>query len=312
MRATTPDHLTTALAGVVLVIGTVLLATGLGWALRHYVPIALPPEIPATARVHFAGSGVDTARALEALAALPRARRKALIASLRANLVSLPDWLAGMRAAPYPLVCLGERHAAATRRFIGTRLLPGLPADVLMLEESATRMARLNLLHQESGPPLLLGAPILDVLLGARRANPGVIVEGIDETPVQKILREEENIGTRDYSIVVNFRSHFRPGKRHVILFGALHCSTFPGWMFERLRHEETRLSPAQMLNVTVLARHDDRAIESFANFIENVGIGTPTFVVAHTHRLDPIIYRWFPMLKLFFAPFRAAVVFGS
>ena len=80
----------------------------------------------------------------------------------------------------------------------------------------------------------LLGADIMNVLRTVRARNPNVQIFGIEETDGQQ-KEQNSHSGSRAQSIAQNFWSRYRPGRRHLILFGALHCTNEPNWLSKRL-----------------------------------------------------------------------------
>jgi hypothetical protein len=159
----------------------------------------------------------------------------------------------------------------------------------------------------------LLGANIADIIRAARVRNPDVEMAGIEETKAQRIARQRlAGPGTRDESILNNFWRYFRYGRRQVILFGALHCMDRDQWLYGRIR----RLAPArvvdQMLNVRVVARHQEGSIEALVYFLEKIGVDRDDFVIADAQAVHPLIYDWFELLGVMLEDFTVLVVFQS
>ncbi|MGI9301806.1 MAG: hypothetical protein ACR2RB_03730 [Gammaproteobacteria bacterium] len=262
------------------------------------------PETPESDKPTILRSGHPTypsvgANALEAFTKLPDAERHAVRENLESNLLTFDEWLEQIRQVDYQIVCLGEDHEEATRRFLARKFFPEIETDVLLLEATPTEMVAINKgLHRDKSRIALLDADIAGVIRSAREANPAVILGGIEETRRQQSARyDQEGDASRDDSIVANFRSAFEPNHRHIILFGALHCSNRPDWLFERVR----ALTPAtadKTLNVRVMGDHQDGLLESFVLFLEGAGIERTDFVIDDTRALHPRIFEWFSLMR--------------
>ncbi len=131
---------------------------------------------------------------------------------------------------------MGELHWEATRAFLAAHFFPAYGMDVLLLEATPEKLEGL-IKRMEAGRTYfpLLGADILNVLRAVKRRNPDVRISGIEETEEQQRTGRGRS-GSRDISIFENFQAEFRPGMRHVILFGALHPWIYTA--FERLSRQ--------------------------------------------------------------------------
>jgi hypothetical protein len=299
-----------------LVVAAVLVLLGLAWiaaewAWLHYVPSPTPIEVPVDAFVQNAGYEVMAAQAVDAVDALPASQRRALVENLRANVGDLDVELARLSESRLMILCIGEHHMAATRRFLAEIMLPGLAIDVLLLEISSDELPEIiSQIDAGLAEVPLLGEDIAAIVRSAQRANPAIVIAGIDESASQKAQRVHRKRGSRDVSIAGNLRSHIRRNKRHAVLFGALHCADQPNWMYRRIRLGERRVNRAEIRNVNVIGEHQEGTLEAFVSFLHSVGIERRNFMIADTGALDRLIFTWFPALTNSFLRFDAVIVF--
>ena len=277
------------------------------------MPSPQPIEPRADAFVLHVGYEPLASNAIDAFASLPERRRQRVYENLRTNLGSIDEGLAELASTHVAILCIGEHHAGSTRRFVADSLLPALAVDVLLLEAPSDRM-QLMLEEIDAGVPevLLLGEDIAAVVRSARRANPSVIVAGIDESDAQKAQRIHRGEGSRDRAITANLRSHLGRRKRHAVLFGALHCADQPNWMYRRVILGERRIARENIRNVNVIGEHQEGSIEAFLEFIHVIGLERRNFMLTTTHALDPFIYSWFPALTRSFLRFDSVIVFAE
>lgn len=238
--------------------------------------------------------------ALQRFAELPESNQAVVKANLERNLISTEQWLAALQRSQYKVLCLGEDHEEATRQFLAEALFAELTFHVLLLEATSDEVARI-VKRVDAGKPYvpLLDANIARVIRAARRKNPGVILEGIEETKRQRKQRKHtDRPGLRDDSIVKNFWDKYRAGERHAILFGALHCTDRPNWLFGRVRTMAPGPVADKMLNIRVVGEHQDGLLEAFVFFLDEIGVARRNFVIADTRSLHPLIFRWFSLLE--------------
>ncbi len=299
-----------------LIVASVLVLLGLAWAVAdwarvNFVPSPKPRELPADAFVRHAGYEGLATRAMAAFDAMPESRRRAFIENLENNLGELDGELARLDDSRLSILCVGESHLGATRRFLAESVFPALAVDVLLLEIAddalLTMMSRID--SGEAEVPLL-GVDIAAVVGAARRARPGVVIAGIDESASQKAQRVHRGYGSRDISIAGNLRSHLRRGKRHAVLFGALHCADQPNWMYRRIQLGEHRVSREEIRNVNIIGEHQDGTLEAFLAFIHAIGVERRQFMVADVAALDRLVFTWFPGLTRSFQRFDSVIVF--
>ena len=299
-----------------LIVASVSILLGLAWitaqwARLNFVPSPAPIEIPADAFVRHAGYEESATKAIEAFDAMPAGRRRALVENLRANLGGLHEELRRLNASRLTILCIGERHMTTTRRFLAEVVLPALTIDVLLLETPSDALPEImSQIDADQAQVDLLDADIAAIVRSARRSNPGIVIAGIDESASQKAQRVHRKRGSRDISIAGNLRSHIRRGKRHAVLFGALHCADQPNWMYRRVRLGEHRVKREEIRNVNVIGEHQDGALEAFLAFIRAIGVARRSFLIADTSALDGSIFTWFPALTRSFLRFEAVIVF--
>ena len=118
----------------------------------------------------------------------------------------------------------------------------------------------------------MLDADIMNVLRTARAKNPDVRICGIEETEEQQ-KKQRRHSGSRDTSIAHNFWNRYQAGRRHVILFGALHCTNDPNWLFGHLYGQAPLPLKNRMVNARVLEEHQNGPVEAFVFFLDELGI---------------------------------------
>jgi len=255
---------------------------------------------PPRERIRFPEHHPWAERAVARVAALPPKERAELTAALRRSMQPFADWLAALNRAPAAILCIGENHEPYLRRFLADRLFATLKADVLLLEATPREVRRIRS-RVEGGEErvMLLEADIARLLRSTLKANPGLAVDGIEERPAQRSSRIAEGTGSRESSIESNFRARYRPGRRHVVLYGAFHCSHRGGWLFQRLRKRLPADVPIDtVLNVRVAWEHVEAPFEAFVHFLDEIGIAPGDFVIADPTSLPPEIDEWFPFLS--------------
>lgn len=254
-------------------------------------------------------------QALEKYGALDAGQQARFRDNLQDKLVTVESWANDLERDGFSILCIGEDHIDLTRDYLARELFTRISLDVLLLEATPSEVR--NLLHQvDSGQTQikLLGAEIGDIVRQVRAKNPEVSFAGIEETQTQKDERlSGERAGIRDDSIVKNVWANFVPGKRHAILFGAIHCNNWPKWLYQRMR----ATAPAEALNgirnLRVVERKQDSLVDPFLLFLDEIGIERRDFVVADTKGLDPLLLRWFSlMVPQIFSQYETILVFRS
>jgi hypothetical protein len=299
------------LVGCILVILGIFLAMGYQWAKENFVPSPLPPARPTEGKVRYPEIDYLRENALRNFSEIPAFERQQLRDSLSAAITTLDSWLERVSRAPPELVCVGESHDDLTRSFLALRFFSKYPVDVLMLETTPDDLAILFKLIESGSPRLsILEADMAEVIRAARKRNAKVSIHGIEESRTQRTARFKGGGGSREESIFENFRAHFREGKRHAVLYGALHCLAESPWFFSRVRAIDHGLDIGHTLSVNVVNAHGSGETEAFVNFLENVGIPAPPFVIPHTSMLHAELYAWFPQLTQSFRQYDAVIVY--
>lgn len=299
------------LYGCILVILGVFLAMGYQWAMENFVPSPPPKVRPVKGTVRYPEIDYLRVNALRELSAIPAFERQQVRHSINAAITSLAAWLSRIRGAQPEVICVGESHEDETRRFLAQHFFPKYPVDALMLEITQEDLdILLKLIDSGSRRLSLLEADVADVIRAVRNANDQVSIHGIEETRSQMIARFQARTGSREDSIFANFRGNFRRGKRHAVLYGALHCTDSPSWFFGHLRELNDSGAIKSVLSVNVVSAHESGETEAFVNFLRALELQQPPFVVPRTDGLHPEVYAWFPQLSRTFRQYDAVIVF--
>lgn len=273
----------------------VMLVSGYQW---YQAEFPQPPE------ARLSGAQVDYPRARrvgrEALgdfARLAPAEQEAVLVTLARTVVSPERWLAHLRRADHGILCIGEIHEPDTRAFLAEFFFRRYAVDRLLLEARPPELERIErqvAAGREYTP--LLDADIGAIIRQARTANPDVRIHGIEETSEQYHARQTAE-GSRERSLAHNFWQHFRPGARHVVLYGALHCADERGWLYRYLRTQSGARRAVAMRNVQVLGEYQFEPLAALLYFLDHIGIAPGHFVIEDTRRLHPLLRDWFALL---------------
>ena len=292
----------TALQIALIVLGVPLLAIALiqGHTLYMDLTRPAPPWPPPAEPIQFPAHHQWAERALVKFAALPPPERAALLAGLKRGLRPFPEWLAALNRRPLAILCVGESHEPYLRRFLAERLFPTLKADVLLIEATAHEARRLRTrVEAGSDAVMLLEADVARLLRSALAANPALVIDGIEERHEQISERHRQGTGSREGSIDANLRVRYRPGHRHVVLYGAFHCSHRGGWLFRRLlKQPPPDASAESLLNLRVAWEHLEAPFEAFVYFLDELGFPPGDFVITDPETLPAEIDDWFPFLS--------------
>ena len=210
----------------------------------------------------------------------------------------MKQWLIHLGQSDYQIICMGELHKESTRNFLAEEFFAKFSTDVLLLEATSKDLKRL-IKRMDAGRDYfpLLDADIMKILRSVNNRNPAIKIRGIEETDEQQKGRHGHSI-SRDQSIALNFWDRFQPGRLHLILFGALHCTNEPNWLFKNLCNQASLHLKERMLNVRVLGEHQNGPVEAFVYFLDEIGIEKKHFVIPNTNSLHPRIYEMFQMLN--------------
>ena len=255
---------------------------------------------PPRERIQFPEHHPWAERALARVAALPPEERAELIAVIERAIQPFPDWLAELNRKPVAVLCVGENHEPYLRRFLADRVFATLKADVLLLEATQREAGRIRARVEDGDEHvMLLEADIARLLRNSLEANPGLVIDGIEERPEQRSARIDAASGSREGSIETNFRARYQPGRRHVVLYGAFHCSHQGGWLFRRLRERPPPDAPAETLvNLRVAWQHLEAPFEAFMHFLDEIGLAPGDFVITDPATLPAEFADWFPFLS--------------
>ena len=260
-----------------------------------------PTRPPAPEKIEKIQHPYHHQQALQAMAdfkKLPQPEQDRIRTGLDSNLIPVEEWVQGLNQSEYHVICLGEAHEESTRSFLAEEIFVKLDLDVFLLEATPRELERIYK-RLDSGRDYfpLLGADLLAVLRAVKARNPNIKIHGIEQTDQQ--ARDQAGLsGARDQAIAANFWDKQEPGRRNVILFGALHCADETNWLYSNLRSPAPSAMRDRMLNACVLGEHQSGPLEAFIFFLDNLGIPKKDFVISDTKALPPKIYELFQPLK--------------
>jgi len=257
-----------------------------------------PTKPPSSERIHYPFYHQEVANALKRFYRLPESEKAVIKKNLESSLISMEQWLTHLGQSDYQIICMGELHKESTRNFLAEEFFAKFSTDVLLLEATPKDLKRL-IKRMDAGRDYfpLLDADIMKILRSVNDRNPAIKIWGIEETDEQQKGQHGHSI-SRDQSIAHNFRDRFQPGRLHIILFGALHCTNEPNWLFKNLCNQASLHLKERMLNVRVLGEHQNGPVEAFVYFLDEIGIEKKHFVIPNTNSLHPRIYELFQMLN--------------
>ena len=266
------------------------------WIVEEYP--RRPTKPPSSERIQHPFYHEEVAKALQRFSRLPKNEKAAIKQNLESNLVSMEQWLTHLGQLDYQIMCIGELHEESTRNFLAEEFFAKFSTDALLLEATPKDLKRL-INRMDAGRDYfpLLDADIMKILRSVKNRNPAIKIWGIEETDEQQKGRHGHSI-SRDQSIAHNFWDRFQPGRFHIILFGALHCTNEPNWLFKQLSNHASLPLKERMLNVRVLGEHQNGPVEAFVYFLDEIGIEKKHFVITNTNSLHPRIYELFQMLN--------------
>jgi len=262
------------------------------WIVEEYP--RRPAKSSSSERIQHPFYHEKAAKALQQFSRLPEPEKAAIKNNLKSNLVSMEQWLAQLGQSDYQIICMGELHEESTRNFLAEKFFAKFSTDVLLLETTPKNLKRLTN-RMDAGRDYfpLLNADIMKILRTVKDRNPNIKIWGIEETEEQ-----EKDSNSRDQSIAHNFWERFQTGRLHVILFGALHCTNQPNWLFKSLCDQAPLHLKEHMVNVRVLEEHQNGPVEAFVYFLDKIGIEKKDFVIPNTNSLHPRIYELLQMLN--------------
>ena len=281
------------------------------WILEEYP--RRPTEPTKSERIQHQLHHQEAIKALELFFCLPKSKKTAIKESLKSDLIPIKQWLERLRQSKVQILCMGEIHNESTRSFLSKEYYANFSADVNLQEATPRELNRL-IKRMEAGRNYfpLLDADIMNILRAVRDRNPDVKFYGIEETDRQA-KQGHGRSNSRDQSIAQNFWATFEPGMRHIILFGALHCTNESNWLFHDMCKQASPTLKDKMLNVWVLGEHQNGPVEAFVYFMDEIGVKKRHFVIPDTRSLPDHIYEWFPSLnRQTLERYRSLVVFRT
>jgi len=287
------DRVILALLGGYLII--LLFLSVYDWIVEEYP--RRPTKPPSSERIQQPFYHEEAVKVLQQFSRLPKSEKAAIRENLESSLISMDQWLTHLAQSDYQIICIGELHEESTRNFLAEEFFAKFSTDVLLLEVTPKDLKRLTK-RMDAGRDYfpLLDADIMNILRTVKDRNPAIKIWGIEETDKQQ---KDKRGHSRDQSIAHNFWDKFQPGRRHIILFGALHCTNESNWLFKHLSNHAPLSLKEQMLNVQVLGEHQNGPLEAFVYFLDEIGIEKRNFVIPDTSALHPHIYELFQLLKL-------------
>jgi hypothetical protein len=279
------------------------------WIVEEYP--RRPTKPPTSERIHYPFYHQEVANALKRFYRLPESEKTVIKKNLESSLISIEQWLTHIGQSDYQIMCMGELHEESTRNFLAEEFFAKFSTDVLLLEATPKDLKRL-IKRMDAGRDYfpLLDADIMKILRSVKDRNPAIKIWGIEETDEQQ-KGQHGHANSRDQSIAHNFWDKFQPGRLHIILFGALHCTNEPNWLFNQLCSQASLPLKEQMLNVRVLGEHQNGPLEAFVYFLDQIGIEKKHFVIPNTNSLHPRIYELFQLLnRQTLEKYRSLIVF--
>jgi hypothetical protein len=279
------------------------------WIIEEYP--RRPTKPPNSERIQYPFYHEEVVKALQRFSRLPKPEKAAIKENLETSLISMEQWLAHLDQSDYKIMCMGELHEESTRNFLAEEFFAKFSTDVLLIETTPKNLNRL-IKRMNAGRDYfpLLGADIMKILRTVKDINPAIKIWGIEETDEQQ-KGHPGHSNSRDQSIAHNFWDRFQPGRLHIILFGALHCTNEPNWLFKHLCSQASLPVKERMLNVRVLGEHQNGPLEAFVYFLDEIGIKKKHFVIPNTNSLHPRIYDLFQLLnRQILEKYRSLIVF--
>ena len=281
------------------------------WVLEEYP--RRPTEPIKSERIQHQLHHQEAIKALQLFSRLPKPEKASIKESLESNLISIKHWLTRLMQSNFQILCMGELHEESTRSFLSQHFFANFSVDVLLLEATPEKLKHL-IKRMEAGRDYfpLLDADIMNILRAVRDRNPNIKIYGIEETDKQA-KNHHGHSNSRDQFIAQNFWITFEPGLRHIILFGALHCTNESNWLFHNLCSQASYTLKNEMLNMRVLGEHQNGPVEAFVYFMDEIGLEKRHFVIPDTRSLPDYIYEWFPLLnRQTLGKYRSLIVFRT
>ncbi|MFC1679608.1 hypothetical protein ACFL2T_05305, partial [Elusimicrobiota bacterium] len=226
------------------------------------------------------------------------------------NRVPVDAWVDSLNESGPELLCLGETHDEAFRHDLAVNIFSKLEMDTLFLEAVPEEVTRFQSeLAAGAETVTMLGADIAELLRTAQGTNPGLRIVGIEETDGQQRSRRDDPRIQRDSVIAWNLLQSFQPGKKHVALYGSLHCAKNDlglGGSSPFYRHLIGDMGPERVRSAIVSRGAGGGDI--FAVFLQLFGLSDESFVIPDTSLIPPSAYDYNWNLRKHFDNYRAIV----
>lgn len=259
-----------------------------------------PPWPPSTERVQHPDHLRWGEAALNRYNTFDPVQQSAMREAISDLIQPLETWMPQIDQQNFDLLCLGENHEDYIRRFAAEHVFNVLSYDILFLE--ATQEQAEDILEQvRDGEDRveLLGADLGPVMRSVLQKNPDIEVYGIEETEEQKKARQKVLEGGRETTIENNLRELYQPGKQHLILYGAFHCSNTWNWLYYRIKQTPGKLSGAKTRSIRLNRQHLEGPIEAFVYFLDEIRVAPKQhFVITENAALPEEIKKWFPFFQ--------------
>ena len=246
-----------------------------------------------------------------------QADRPAFKEAIQSRKISVQDWAQKITTDQTELVCLGETHSTRYRNLYRDNFFATFKFDVLFVEDTPEGVQQmLEAVENNDLEFQFLGAPIVPLLKQILSVNPSVKIVGIEETDAQEYHRNQDRIRTgsrrmsREGFIAMNAFKSFEPGKKHVMLYGALHCAhndlglnnnTSAFTLLQRA------LPETKMTNVRIHFR--DRAT-FLHTFMEIAGMPRrQTYLLNNTPSIEKVIYNHVWKLRTLFVNYDSIIL---
>jgi hypothetical protein len=289
---------------------TALIAIGFGWAVEHYRARPGPAQVAGDPRLSFRPAAHLARSAVRDFRALTIDQQRVLRDDLSAATSTLDVW-AREHVNATSVLCLGERHEDAIRAFIGREVLSRIDYQVLMLETSQAQLQAMLARFDDGQSVTLLDASLNGILNAARTHRPAVKIIAIDEYQASR-HSSARTLSNRESSLVARIRAEWRPGRRHAILFGALHCRAQSGWMMHRLAQQDARIRRAGIKGAVVLARYREASAQVLMYLLEEIGLGREIVVIPQISLFPKLIQQWLPITADALAGYDSAIMFDD
>ncbi len=274
-------------------ISAYLIIQAFNWFQNMTFTAELPPL--STQQIQFPLHHKWAEAAINRYEALDQSEQTAVLTLLEAAIEPLQPWLHKTAERKLSLICLGENHEGHLRHLIAELILPILHTDVLMVEGTRRDAARFGRLSFHRDYIDLLGADISAIVRTARAANPDLKIRGIEETVKQFKSRKAGEGISREQAIRKNFRDAFLPGRQHLILYGAFHCSHNSKWLYRQIVDTPPPGTEGSMLNIRVAREHQEATMEVFTYFLDYLNFPAGDYVITNTADLTKRFREWFP-----------------